>query len=173
MWTRLVEIAARRCHDDVRPRAALGRGVIMLYGAMSNCREAFVQYKTDRSERHFGGFVVSIDALISTLHNLNPLLGIFDPRLADLLQDYALGEARVALGNRPHELVRLQIKILRTAIGASIDAETETLGEFDDALDMLTDLIQDQFGMEDLFIRHPLSTANSPTREASVVQRPR
>lgn len=176
MWMRLVELAAQRCKEVRRPQDEAARGLAMLYGAMLNCRAAFVRFKLHQTDRAFSGFAFSIDGLISTLHNLNPSLGLLDPKLVELLQDYALGESRTTLLNRPHELVRLQIKVLRAVIDeefAAADIDPEILGEFDDALVMLADLIRSQFTLDD-FVQPPArSTADSLERHAPIARRPR
>lgn len=174
MWMRLVELAAQRMQEVRRPQDEVARGLAMLYGAMLNCRAAFLHFKQQQTDRAFSGFAFSIDGLISTLHNLNPSLGLLDAKLVDLLQDYALGDTRTTLLNRPHELVRLQIKILRAVVDeefASSDIDAEILGEFDDALVHLTELIRAQFTLDEFMQPPTRSTADSRERHAGTFVR--
>ena len=176
MWMRLVELAAQRVKEVRRPPDEASRGLAMLYGAMLNCRAAFVRFKLHQTDQAFAGFAFSIDGMISTLHNLNPSLGLLDAKLVELLQDYALGESRTTLLNRPHELVRLQIKVLRAVIDeefAAADIEPEILGEFDDALVLLTELIRSQFTLEEFTQPPRRSTADSIERHAPLARRTR
>ena len=154
MWTQLVEIVKARCQRSRHPRRHLAKAVTTCYGGMNNCHEAFLNYKTGQTDSNFANFVFSIDALISTLHNLNPKLNIFDPELSAQLQHYTLGENRADYIHQPHDHVRFQIKLLRQMIKLEaniMELSIETLGDFDQALEKLGNFIKDHFTIEEIF----------------------
>ena len=154
MWTQLVEIVKARCQHSRHPRHRLAKAVTTCYGGMNNCHEAFLNYKTDQTDTNFANFVFSIDALISTLHNLNPKFNIFDPELSAQLQHYTLEENRAAYIHQPHDRVRFQIKLLRQMIKLEaniMELSIETLGDFDQALETLGNFIKDHFTIQEIF----------------------
>ncbi len=174
MWTRLVDIMQARWRESAQPRDRLAKGALTLYGAMTNCREAFVSFKTDQTDDKYKTFVNAIDALIAVLENLNRRFTLFDTHHTAVLQDYALGESRVAHLHAPSELARAQIKVLRAVISVEFDnlnAPTEYLGEFDDALSRLGDFIRDNYTLDELFGPNARSTGDSAVRHAAAVER--
>lgn len=175
MWTRLVEIMQARWRESPQPRERLAKGALTLYGAMTNCREAFLSFKTDQTDDKYKTFVYAIDALIAVLENLNRRFVLFDPHHSAVLQDYALGESRASHQHAPSELARAQIKVLRAVISVEFDnlnAPTEYLGEFDDALARLGDFIRSHYTLDELFGRNARSTGDSLVRHAAPVERP-
>lgn len=167
MWTKLVEIVKAQWRQNDRPRRRLAKGALMLYGAMSNCREAFLRYKTAPSERAFANFAFAIEALLSTLENLDFAFHIFDEELTAMLQAHTIERPRETAFDDPAELVRAQIKLLRLVVKVefdNMDLTPATIGEFDDALDMLGTFIKQRFTKDDLFGAFDRSTGNSAVR---------
>jgi hypothetical protein len=154
MWTKLIEIVKARWQHAQQPRHRLAKAAINLYGGMNNCHEAFLNFKAAQTDANFANFVFSIDALISTLQNLNPKFKIFDPELSEQLQRYISGENRAAHICQPREHVRFQIKLLRQVVNLEshmMDLPIETLGNFDQALETFGNFIKDHFTIEEIF----------------------
>ncbi len=154
MWTQLVEIVKTRLESRRLPAHRLAKAAITFYGGMNNCHEAFLNYKAEQTDTNFANFVFSIDALISTLQNLNPKFRIFDREVSDQLQHYTLIENRVDCICEPREHVRFQIKLLRQAVRLEsdmMDLSVEALGDFDQALETLGSFIKHHFTLEDIF----------------------
>jgi hypothetical protein len=174
MWTRLVDIMQTRWRESGQPRDRLAKGALTLYGAMTNCREAFVSFKTDQTDDKYKTFVYAIDALIAVLENLNQRFTLFDAHHTAVLRDYALGESRAMHMHAPSELARAQIKVLRAVVSVeyeNLNAPTEYLGEFDDALSRLGDFIRANYSLDDLFGPNARSTGDSTVRSAAAVER--
>lgn len=148
----------------------------MLYGAMTNCREAFLNFKREQSEAAFWNFLFSIEALLSILVNLNTGFRIFDQEAEDVLRTHMHRAAAQDLPVTPAERARTQIKLLRELIDTefeAMEAGTEMLGEFDDALDMLANFMRAHYTLEDVLSSNTVSTAGSEDRHAAPALRVR
>lgn len=176
MWTRLIEIVELKWRHSPQPRERLAKGAAVLYGAMTNCREAFLNFKRDQSEAAFWNFLFSIEALLSILVNLNSGFRIFDHDARALLEAHLRRAAEQRLPAIPSERARAQIKLLRELVDRefeAMDAGTEMLGEFDDALDMLANFMRAHYTLEDVLSGNALSTAGSEDRHAAPALRVR
>src|SRR5437764_14001918 len=87
MWAKLVEIVETKWNTNQQPRNRLAKTVNILYGAMNNCQFAFTRYENAQTALNFTNFVFALDALISTLRNVNSQVAIFDPELTELWND--------------------------------------------------------------------------------------
>jgi hypothetical protein len=128
----------------------------MLYGALYNCHQAFARYKREHSEISFANAVFAVDALISTLQNLNSMLGLFEPHLAERLRQYALDRDRAAYISKPKVLLKTQVETLREVVGLEVDAMQLVLGDatgFTGARLGLAAFIQDSYSPSELFDR--------------------
>lgn len=154
MWVKLVEIVKARTEETNQPRSTVAKAVNALYGTMTSCQVAFQRCETEQTEANFANFAFAIDALISTLQNLNPQLEVFDPKLAEELGNYALGQNRINAMSRPRELVTSQLKLLRRLVRMESDVmhlPLQEFGSFSEAMEDLGGFIKQSFTPDDLF----------------------
>ncbi|MGR8981821.1 MAG: hypothetical protein ACU84H_17260 [Gammaproteobacteria bacterium] len=154
MWTKLIDIVETRWNENQTPNPNLAKAINTLYGSMHNCHIAFQVFENDRSELNFANFAFAIDGMISTLKNLHPTLQIFDPELADRLNDYASGADRVAAMSNPRDLVRSQIRFLRELVREEshiIGLPEEDFTAFTGAKDQLCNFISTNLTMAEIF----------------------
>lgn len=157
MWTKLIDIVETRWNENRIPKHHLAKAINTLYGSIHNCHIAFQNFENDRSEQNFANFAFAIDGMISTLKNLHPTLQIFDPELADRLNDYALGSERIAAMSNPKDLVRSQIRFLRALVREEsniIGLPDEDFAAFTGAKDQLCSFISTNVTMGEIF-GHP------------------
>lgn len=155
MWVKLVEIVKTKTEEITQPRPIVAKAANALYGTMTNCQMAFQRCETEQTEANFANFAFSIDALISTLQNLNPHIGIFDPQLANELENYALGQERVNAMSQPRELVTSQLKLLRRLVRMESDVmhlPLQEFGSFSEAMEDLGRFVKRTFTPDELFI---------------------
>jgi hypothetical protein len=155
MWSELVEMVERKSREQHLGRGAPhGQALVMLCGALYNCDEAFAHHKAEQSDVSFANAVFALDALISTLQNLNSMLGLFEPQLAERLRHYALDRERVAYMSDPKGLLKTQVETLREVVGLELHAmqfvPTGATG-FTGARRGLTAFIRETFSPSELF----------------------
>jgi len=157
MWTELVEILEKRCQDTQQPRQRQARAAVLLYGSLTNCHEAFMNYKHNRSGMALANAAFALDALISVLQNLDSMLSLFAPGVANKLKHYALEENRLAYVSKPKKLLKVQVELLRSTLNAEAEAMnvlTDDLSAFTGAKAMLAEFIHQTFSIEELFERN-------------------
>jgi hypothetical protein len=164
MWSELVEMVEHKSRERQPGRPPHGQALVMLCGALCNCNEAFERCKAEQSNISFANAVFAVDALISTLQNLNSMLDLFEPLLAERLQRYALDRDRVAYVSDPKGLLKTQVETLRELVGLELDAmqlvPSDVTG-FSGARLGLAAFIQDRFSASELFeARRPSPAAN-------------
>ncbi|MFZ0258042.1 MAG: hypothetical protein WAN46_20930 [Gammaproteobacteria bacterium] len=155
MWSELVEMVERKSREPHPARRPLyGQALVMLSGALYNCHEAFTRYKQEQSDVSFANAVFAVDALISTLQNLNLMLDLFEPELAERLRHYTLDRDRVAYISNPKGLLKTQVETLRAVVGLELHAmqlvPTDMTG-FTGARLGLAEYIQETFSPSELF----------------------
>jgi hypothetical protein len=141
MWAKLVEIVETKWNTDRQPRNHLAKTVNTLYGAMNNCQFAFTHYENAQTELNFTNFVFALDALISTLQNVNSQVAIFDPELTEPLERYVL-EARMASMAQPRERVKAQLGLLRRLVHEESEVMEISMEEFTSFSGTVADLGQ-------------------------------
>lgn len=154
MWSELVEMVERKSQGQQPGRPSHGQALVMLCGALYNCDEAFARHKTEQSDVSFANAVFAVDALISTLQNLNSMLGLFEPQLAERLRHYALDRDRVAYVSDPKGLLKTQIETLREVVGLELHAMQfvpSVVTGFTGARRGLAAFIQETFSPAELF----------------------
>jgi hypothetical protein len=159
MWSELVEMVERKSREPHPGQPPLhGQALMMLWGALYNCHEAFARHKAEQSNVSFANATFAVDALISTLQNLNSMLGLFESQVAERLRHYALDRDRVAYLSNPKGLLKTQVETLREVVGLEWDAmqlePTEVTG-FTGARLELAAFIQETFSPSELFERRP------------------
>lgn len=155
MWVKLVEIVKAKTKETGQPQPVMAKAVNALYGAMTNCQVAFQRCETEQTDTNFANFAFAIDALISTLQNLNPHLKIFDPQLADELENYALGQDRINAMSQPRELVTSQLRLLRRLVRMESDVmhlSLQEFGSFSEAMEDLGQFVKQTFTPDELFV---------------------
>lgn len=163
MWSELVEMVEKRCQDSQQPRQRQARAMILLYGSLTNCDEAFTRYKQTLSEADLANAVFALDALISVLQNLDSMLSLFEPDVAEKLKHYALEESRLAYVSKPKGLLKIQVELLRSTMNAEAQAmhlSIDELSAFTGAKGMLAEYICKNFSFEELFERNALQSAH-------------
>lgn len=164
MWSELVEMVEIQCQDIQQPRQRQARAMLLLYGSLTNCDEAFTNYKNHRSDINLANAVFSVDALISALQNLDSILSLFEPEIALSLKHYALEENRLAYVSKPKKLLKIQVELLRSAVNAETQAMqllTDDLSAFTGAKTKLADFIHRTFSLEELLETSPTKKAPS------------
>lgn len=154
MWTKLIDIVEKKWHEGLTPKHSLAKAINTLYGSMHNCHIAFQYFENDQSEQNFANFAFAIDGMISTLKNLHPTLKIFDPELADRLNNYAMGSDRIAAMSNPRDLVKSQIRFLRELVreeSSIIGLPEEDFTAFRGAKNQLSKFISTNLTMSDIF----------------------
>ena len=154
MWTKLIDIVETRWNESPIPKLGLAKAINTLYGSMHNCHIAFQYFENDQSEQNFANFAFAIDGMISTLKNLHPTLKIFDPELADRLNNYAMGSDRIAAMSNPRDLVKSQIRFLRELVrqeSSIIGLPEEDFTAFSGAKNQLSKFISTNLTMSDIF----------------------
>jgi hypothetical protein len=154
MWTKLIELVETRWNESPMPKHGLAKAINALYGSIHNCHIAFQSFENDRSEQNFANFAFAIDGLISTLKNLHPTLQIFDPELANCLNNYALGTGRIAAMSNPRDLVKSQVRFLRELVreeSSIIGLPEEEFTAFRGAKEQLCKFISTNLTMTEIF----------------------
>ena len=154
MWTKLIDIVETKWHEGLTPKHSLAKAINTLYGSMHNCHIAFQYFENDQSEQNFANFAFAIDGMISTLKNLHPILKIFDPELADRLNNYAMGSDRIAAMSNPRDLVKSQIRFLRELVreeSSIIGLPEEDFTAFRGAKEQLCKFIRTNLTMGEIF----------------------
>jgi hypothetical protein len=154
MWAKLVEIIETKWNTNQQPRTRLAKTVNTLYGAMNNCQFAFTRYENAQTELNFTNFVFALDALISTLQNVNSQVAIFDPELTESLERYVLEEARMASMAQPRERVKVQLGLLRRLVHEESEVMEISMEEFTSFSGAVADLgrfIGKNFTPDELF----------------------
>jgi hypothetical protein len=158
MWSELVDMIAQRCQDPHQSRREQARAAMLLYGGLTNCQVAFLNYKYHQSDIELANAVFATDALISVLQNIDSILSLFEPQVARQLKHYALEKERLAYVSYPKELLKVQVELLRGAVNAEVQAMallTGNLSAFTAAKHRLAEFIQKNFSIEGLFERQP------------------
>lgn len=154
MWYELVEMVEQRCLCDQLPRQHRARAAILLYGSLVNCEEAFTRYKQNHSDAALANTVFTVDSFISTLHNLDSILLLFEPELKARLDQYSLGESRSACFSKPKELLKTQVELLHSTVNAEVEAISllaNDLSDFTGAKKRLAHFITATFSFHELF----------------------
>jgi hypothetical protein len=154
MWAKLVEIVETKWNTNQQPRNRLAKTVNTLYGAMNNCQFAFTRYENAQTALNFTNFVFALDALISTLQNVNSQVAIFDPELTEPLERYVLEEARMASIAQPRERVKAQLGLLRRLVHEEsevMEISMEEFASFSGAVADLGRFIGKNFTPDELF----------------------
>ncbi|WP_022947286.1 hypothetical protein [Methylohalobius crimeensis] len=156
MWTELVEIFEKRCRDTRQPHQVQARAAVLLYGGLTNCQEAFLNYKGSPSPYHLANATFAMDAFISVLQNVDSILSLLEPDMADKLRHYALEENRLAYASQPKELLKFQVELLRDTF--NMEARTMNLlnddpSAFTGAKAMLAEFIHQNFSIDELLER--------------------
>lgn len=158
MWSELVDMIAQRCQDPHQSRQQQAKAAMLLYGGLTNCQAAFVNYKRHQSDVELANAVFATDALISVLQNIDSILSLFEPQATRQLKHYALEEDRLAYISNPKELLKVQVELLRGTVNAEAQAMellTDDLSDFTGAKIRFAEFIQKNFSTEEVFERHP------------------
>jgi hypothetical protein len=152
MWTELTAIVENRYRAGSQSRQYTADALTMLYGALTNCREAFAHYRDESSDLNLAKSACAMDGLLSVLQNLQPGLALFEPALAAHLDRHLL--QRDGHAATPRERLREQVELVRYLVGREAQ-ESEVLptelGDFDAARNALARIIHASFSCDELF----------------------
>lgn len=164
MWSSLIGIIEKRWHENRQPRKRLAKAVTALYGTMFSCHEAFIRYQDQPNEKNLEIWAYSIDALITTLGNLQVVLNIFHPDLFDFLKRCAMEEAFQTSLSCPDEnyFTNLGLRSLARLIEEecnfnflpnfkSANIKHIDTRDFHNAMNQLRSFIKKEFSMEEIF----------------------
>ncbi|WP_169218177.1 hypothetical protein [Brasilonema sp. UFV-L1] len=160
MWEKLIELIYDALKSSFEPRKQLAKAMTRLYTTMYSCQEAYTQYNQEPTDQNFRVWATEIDNLVITLQRVQHTLKIFHPRVLDRLNHYAQDEARLAYISRPNkDLVKHGISTLKWLVkfetGSVLYQNTtdfnEDMADFDKALEQLSNLIQAEFKMDEIF----------------------
>jgi hypothetical protein len=154
MWSELVQLVEKHCREDRQPRALHARSLVALYGALSNCEIAFDRLERNGAADDEADAVLAMDVVFATLHNVQPVLRLFEPALACELTEYIRDVERSGFTGTPKSQLKLQVETLRRllALEASGNALEPTSSAFSGARRRLAGFIRDRFAADELFV---------------------
>jgi len=162
MWAKLIEIIERRWQESRQPRKQLAKAIVVLYGALMNCHQAFLRHRNDPNLDTLRNWALSLDSLITTINNLEDTLRIFDASLYARLKHYVASERRQAQSCRPEALAQMGLEELSYLLSedplepfkpvtGQVDFDSISNTDFEDAVRQLGDFIKTNFKLEEIF----------------------
>jgi len=155
VWSELTYLVERRCREAPPARDLAARALVVLYGAVSNCEIAFERLESGDSDGDHSDAVLAMDAMFAVLHNLQPVLHLFDPEPARDLEQH-VGRPLAHRGQK--EPLKRHVEMLRRLLSReSAESHFEvTPTAFRGARRELARFILDKYSPEELFSAQPL-----------------
>lgn len=92
MWAKLIEKIEKNWSERRQPRRRLARAIMALYASMINCQEAYLRHRNSPLSSNRIEWNLALDALISSLLDLESELQIFAPEVNKSLRKHIYAE---------------------------------------------------------------------------------
>jgi hypothetical protein len=117
MWSELTQLVARRSRNDgANDAEAEAQALLAVAGALAHCELAFEHVDTagqSRPEQADLDAALAMDAMLATLHNVQPVLELLNPERAELLRSYLAGARATNATENAKTRLRLAVQLLR------------------------------------------------------------
>lgn len=156
MWSELTYLVEKRLESarSDEDTAAVRAAIMAVYGALANCQIAFERLESGAADDGEADAVLAMDVVLATLHNVQPVLGLFEPGPARELARYLHGPTASASSTTTRAELKNQVETLRRLMAIEVAgdaAEAMTLAAFSGARRRLGELIRARQPLEALF----------------------